>query len=87
MRRRCRKWPGRMELASTDHHNLIFDEAGDIVRHGTLAEYSEDPHFLASSKQRAASVSLEAGRTSGLGDERRSERLHRLQCLRRRLPG
>ena len=42
-----RKVPGHMDLASTDHHNLIFDEAGDYVRHGTLAEFNIDPRFLA----------------------------------------
>ncbi|HUI22310.1 MAG TPA: TAT-variant-translocated molybdopterin oxidoreductase [Methylocella sp.] len=38
---------GHVELASTDHHNLIFDEADRIVRHGPLASYNKDPHFLA----------------------------------------
>ena len=37
-------------LASTDHHNLIFDTAGEFVRHGTLAEYGKDPRFLATDK-------------------------------------
>jgi molybdopterin-containing oxidoreductase family iron-sulfur binding subunit len=45
------KVAGHMELASTDHHNLIFDAAGDIVKHGTLAAYGKDPHFLASGAQ------------------------------------
>ena len=40
------KVTGHMELACTDHHNLIFDEAGEYVRHATLAQYSKDPHFL-----------------------------------------
>lgn len=45
------KVAGHMELASTDHHNLIFDVAGDIVRHGTIAEYTKDPRCLASGEQ------------------------------------
>ena len=53
MRRRSQKAAGRVDLASTDHHNLIFNAAGDIVQHGTLAEYGKDPHFLA--VERAAS--------------------------------
>lgn len=40
------KVSGHADLASTDHHNLIFGEAGKIVRHGTLAEYEKDPRFL-----------------------------------------
>ena len=39
------------DLACTDHHNLIFDMAGDIVRHGSLSRYAKDPHFLAGSEQ------------------------------------
>ena len=42
------KTDGAVALASTDHHNLIFDVAGDIVRHGTLARYGQDSHFLSS---------------------------------------
>jgi MoCo/4Fe-4S cofactor protein with predicted Tat translocation signal len=38
---------GRFELASTDHHNLIFNAAAEIVKHGTLAAFGGDPHFLA----------------------------------------
>ncbi|HZK91790.1 MAG TPA: TAT-variant-translocated molybdopterin oxidoreductase [Stellaceae bacterium] len=44
------KIAGHVELASTDHHNLIFNASGDLVRHGTLAEYVNDPHFLAAGK-------------------------------------
>jgi molybdopterin-containing oxidoreductase family iron-sulfur binding subunit len=40
------KAAGRLPLASTDHHNLIFNAAGDLIRHGTLAAYRKDPHFL-----------------------------------------
>jgi MoCo/4Fe-4S cofactor protein with predicted Tat translocation signal len=41
------KVAGYVDLACTDHHNLIFDTAGEFVRHGTLAEYGKDPRFLA----------------------------------------
>jgi MoCo/4Fe-4S cofactor protein with predicted Tat translocation signal len=44
------KVPGHMDLACTDHHNLIFSEEGDYARHGTLAEFIKDPSFLASSE-------------------------------------
>jgi MoCo/4Fe-4S cofactor protein with predicted Tat translocation signal len=48
------KVPGRAELACTEHHNLIFSEPNEIVRHGTLADYLEDPKFLATSKSESA---------------------------------
>jgi MoCo/4Fe-4S cofactor protein with predicted Tat translocation signal len=35
-----------VRLASTDHHNLIFNAAGDLIKHGTLAAYRENPGFL-----------------------------------------
>jgi MoCo/4Fe-4S cofactor protein with predicted Tat translocation signal len=35
-----------VRLASTDHHNLIFNAAGDLIKRGTLAAYREDPNFL-----------------------------------------
>jgi MoCo/4Fe-4S cofactor protein with predicted Tat translocation signal len=44
------KVAGHVDLASTDHHNLIFNAAGEIVRHGTLAEYGKDPRFLTPEK-------------------------------------
>ncbi len=47
------KVAGHVDLACTDHHNLIFDAAGGIVRHGTLAEYGEDPRFLATEEPKA----------------------------------
>lgn len=40
------KVAGHVDLACTDHHNLIFDAAGEIIRHGTLEEYGKDPRFL-----------------------------------------
>jgi len=45
------KAAGHMDLACTDHHNLIFGETGEVVRHGTLAEYGKDPRFSAAMKQ------------------------------------
>ncbi|MGO4842888.1 hypothetical protein AB4144_62525, partial [Rhizobiaceae sp. 2RAB30] len=42
------KTGGHRELAATDHHNLIFDNAAAIIRHGTLADYDRNPRFLAS---------------------------------------
>jgi molybdopterin-containing oxidoreductase family iron-sulfur binding subunit len=45
------KASGTADLASTDHHNLIFDMAGDIVRHGSLSRYAKEPRFLAGSEQ------------------------------------
>jgi MoCo/4Fe-4S cofactor protein with predicted Tat translocation signal len=41
----------RVELASTDHHNLLFNGADDVVRHGTLAPYRKDPRFLAAEER------------------------------------
>ncbi|WP_254070495.1 4Fe-4S dicluster domain-containing protein, partial [Acidisphaera sp. L21] len=32
-------------VASTDHHDVLAAGPGDIVRHGTLAEFTRDPHF------------------------------------------
>jgi molybdopterin-containing oxidoreductase family iron-sulfur binding subunit len=45
------KLPGRMDLACTDHHNLIFGETADFARHGTLSEFAKDPRFLATSER------------------------------------
>jgi MoCo/4Fe-4S cofactor protein with predicted Tat translocation signal len=42
-----------ISLASTDHHNLIINAAGDLIKHGTLAAYQKDPHFLRSEEPRA----------------------------------
>jgi MoCo/4Fe-4S cofactor protein with predicted Tat translocation signal len=44
------KAPGRTELASTVHHNLLFETPADILRHGTLAEFTANPRFAASQK-------------------------------------
>jgi len=40
-----------VDLACTDHHNLIFDMAGDIVRHGSLSQYAKEPRFFAGGEQ------------------------------------
>ncbi|MDB6088515.1 MAG: putative 4Fe-4S ferredoxin, iron-sulfur binding [Gammaproteobacteria bacterium] len=47
------KVEGHVHLASTDHHNLIFDAAAGLVRRGTLAQYRQDPHFLGQKKPAA----------------------------------
>jgi len=41
-----RKADGRVELASTEHHDPMFADAGDYVHHGTLAAFKADPGFL-----------------------------------------
>lgn len=41
------KIDGHVELASTEHHNLIFDKSNRYARSGTLAEFNKDEHFLA----------------------------------------
>jgi MoCo/4Fe-4S cofactor protein with predicted Tat translocation signal len=43
-----RKVPGRAELASTEHHNLLLETPAEILRHGTLAQFTADPRFAAS---------------------------------------
>jgi molybdopterin-containing oxidoreductase family iron-sulfur binding subunit len=43
-----RKGDGRDVLASTEHHDPIFSDAGDYVRHGTLAAFKANPGFLGS---------------------------------------
>jgi MoCo/4Fe-4S cofactor protein with predicted Tat translocation signal len=42
-----RKVGGKVDLASTVHHNLLLETPPDILRHGTLAQYLADPHFAA----------------------------------------
>jgi MoCo/4Fe-4S cofactor protein with predicted Tat translocation signal len=41
------KVAGSTALASTEHHSLLVEDAYDIVRHGLLAQFARDPHFLA----------------------------------------
>jgi len=45
-----RKGQGREELACAEHHNPIFSHDEDFARHGTLAAFTADPHFLADHK-------------------------------------
>ncbi len=45
------KVPGHAELASTDHHHLIFGGAEEYVRHGTLGDFLKAPRFLSTSEQ------------------------------------
>nr|WP_216856409.1 TAT-variant-translocated molybdopterin oxidoreductase [Acidisphaera sp. S103] len=40
------KESGREVLACTEHHDPIFADAGDYVRHGTLAAFKAKPDFL-----------------------------------------
>ncbi len=47
------KIEGCAELASTEHHALIFSDTLDYVRRGTLADYLVNPGFLPSSKAQA----------------------------------
>jgi MoCo/4Fe-4S cofactor protein with predicted Tat translocation signal len=42
-----RKAQGRVQLASTVHHNLLLETPPEILRHGTLAEYLANPRFAA----------------------------------------
>jgi MoCo/4Fe-4S cofactor protein with predicted Tat translocation signal len=41
------KAAGATALASTEHHALLVDDAHEIVRHGLLAQFKRDAHFLA----------------------------------------
>ncbi|HEX5327740.1 MAG TPA: 4Fe-4S dicluster domain-containing protein, partial [Acetobacteraceae bacterium] len=45
------KAPGRYPLASTVHHDVLFPEIGDIVKHATLQEFRDRPHFVATPEQ------------------------------------
>jgi len=46
------KVTGHVDLASTDHHDLIFNAAGNLVKHATLAEYRSDQDFAAVKKSK-----------------------------------
>ena len=82
-----RKADGHDVLASTEHHDPIFADAGDYVRHGTLAAFKADPSFLGKPAAQPQEYNRQARRPGRLGHEHRPERLHRLQRLRRRLHG
>jgi molybdopterin-containing oxidoreductase family iron-sulfur binding subunit len=45
-----RKADGHDVLASTEHHDPLFDDAGEYVHHGTLAAFRADPTFLGKPK-------------------------------------
>jgi molybdopterin-containing oxidoreductase family iron-sulfur binding subunit len=42
-----RKVPGRAELASTEHHNLLLEAPTQILAHGDLTQFQADPRFAA----------------------------------------
>jgi molybdopterin-containing oxidoreductase family iron-sulfur binding subunit len=42
---RLRRIEGRQELASTEHHQLLLDTPGDILKHGTLEQFMADARF------------------------------------------
>ena len=44
------KVAGRTPLATTEHHNLLLETPAQILRHGTLAQFTADPHFAASAQ-------------------------------------
>ena len=41
------KVPGRAQLATTEHHNLLLETPAEILRHGNLAQFNVDPRFAA----------------------------------------
>jgi MoCo/4Fe-4S cofactor protein with predicted Tat translocation signal len=43
----------RVRVASTDHHQLILNVAGDLIKRGTLADYQRDTRFLSTPKPQA----------------------------------
>jgi MoCo/4Fe-4S cofactor protein with predicted Tat translocation signal len=40
------KTGGHRQLATTEHHNLVFNVAGEIIKRGNLAAYRRNPDFL-----------------------------------------
>jgi MoCo/4Fe-4S cofactor protein with predicted Tat translocation signal len=46
-----RKGEGGERLASTEHHNPMLARDEGFARHGTLADFQKDPHFLADHEQ------------------------------------
>jgi molybdopterin-containing oxidoreductase family iron-sulfur binding subunit len=55
----------RVRLASTDHHNLIFNAAGDLIKHGTLAAYRKNPGFLRNLEPEAPKAELHRWQPEG----------------------
>jgi Fe-S-cluster-containing dehydrogenase component len=41
------KEPVHVDLASTVHHDLLMEAPSEILRHGTLQQYLDNPHFPA----------------------------------------
>ncbi len=79
----------RRLLASTDHHTALFQVPGtvsDIVKHADLEKFQKNPSFPKELPE-AGTLLAQAARPDGVGDVGRSQRLHRLQRLRHRLPG
>jgi len=80
------KTGGRYGLATTQEHFRM--EGRNLVRAGTLAEYLVHPDFAhALGHEPAPDLTLYPVSGVRLGDGHRPQRLHRLQRLRRRLPG
>jgi MoCo/4Fe-4S cofactor protein with predicted Tat translocation signal len=50
---------GKVDLASTVHHNLLLETPPDILRHGTLAQYLANPHFAANEQPEPHLYSVE----------------------------
>jgi molybdopterin-containing oxidoreductase family iron-sulfur binding subunit len=42
---------GQVTLASTEHHNFVFNATDDIVKHATLAAFRGDPHVFGEREQ------------------------------------
>ena len=42
------KFPGRARVATTEHHNLLLETPEEILRHGTLEQFTANPRFAAS---------------------------------------
>jgi MoCo/4Fe-4S cofactor protein with predicted Tat translocation signal len=40
-----------VDLATTEHHNALFNVAGEIVKRGSLAQYRKDSRFLANDER------------------------------------
>lgn len=45
------KVPGHFDVASTDHHHIVFGGTQEYARHGTIEEFSKDPWFLSTREQ------------------------------------
>jgi len=42
-----------VQLASTVHRNLLMDAPPEILRHGTLAQFVDDPHIAVAGRSQA----------------------------------